>query len=296
MKELENWCDFKFYILGLTKGFRGDSLVSDLKKYGFNYEIVEGIDGRSCPITLGTQEILVSKYFSNRLLTSTEIATTLGHWMMFRKARSDGTKFAVFLEDDAKILDIKKLFLALNEIRSEYERNNQNSIWLLIHRQFNFLGLRRKNESSMFSRTNLIPTLASAYVINQKGLQLIPQSSEISHSTGFLPDFPLHYADHLKFLTPSVSLIDVSGDESLIGDQRWLESRSSSSGFFKQALIFTCVSWFLTGYKYSSLKAHLMFFHGRKAVHLFLLFDDRLSRLAFRKKLKVLFHKRVNGI
>jgi GR25 family glycosyltransferase involved in LPS biosynthesis len=286
MNVLKNSSDFKFYVLGLGKSFRGDSLVKDLETHYLCYEFIEGIDGRTSAINPSAEDLFISEYYSNRAITSTEIATTLGHWKMFRKARSDGTQFAVFLEDDGYILDIDKLFCALNEIRSTYERNNQNSIWLLLHRRYNSLGFRKKSTSSIFSRTYLIPTSAAAYVINLEGLKKIPQAFEIPYSTGFLPDFPLHYADKLKFYTPSMSLIDVTGVESLIGNQRWLESRASNYGFSKQLLIFTCVSWFQKGYKYSSLKAHLMFFHGRKVVHILLTFENGPFRWLFRKRIE----------
>ena len=260
---------FKFYILGLKNGFRGYPLLDELRGLNYDVEIVWGIDGRDSKPYISTVDERISKFYNNRILTNPERATTLGHWKMFDNALEGDAEFLVFLEDDAKLCDVNLLSQSLLEIKQSFEKNTSNCLWLLIQRNFNELGFRgQKRKGMIFSDTLTIPTLSSAYVINREGLSDLCKAISSCENRGYAPDFPPFYADSLRFKVPSTSIFDVTGEESVIGNERWMMQRFERFHLAKQIARFTAVSWFIEGRNYSTLKSFLLYFHGRKAVHL----------------------------
>ncbi len=262
-------CKFRFYVLGLKDGFRGYKLVEDLKRLNFEVEIVWGIDGRTSEIFVSDLDAHVSIFFSNRILTNAERATTLGHWKMFENALRGDEDFSVFLEDDAKLCDFNLLDQSLTEIADSNRKGKANHLWLLIKRDFNEARVwRQRKDSKFFSNTLTIPTLSSAYVINRRGLIALSKALGSRETTGHAPDFPAFYADYLRFKVPAESVFDVTGEESVIGNERWLMARYEKYHSARQIARFTMVSWLVQGRKYSSLKSYLLYFHGRKLSHL----------------------------
>jgi hypothetical protein len=247
--------------------------LEELRSLNYEAEIVWGIDGRNSEVYISTKGERISKFFSNRILTNSERATTLGHWIMFDKALKGDAAFPVFLEDDAKLCDVKLLTKSLLEIKNSFEKEGSNCLWLLVARNFNELGFwGQKRKGMIFSDTLTIPTIATAYVINREGLSDLYKIIKFSENTGYAPDFPAFYADSLKFKVPITSIFDVTGEESVIGNERWMMQTSERFQLAKQIARLTAFSWFIEGKNYSSLKSFLMYFHGRKAVHLILKF------------------------
>lgn len=260
---------FRFYVLGLKNGFRGYSLVEELKRLNFEVKIVWGIDGRTSKVFFSDLDKHVSIFFHNRLLTNTERATTLSHWKMLNDALKGDEDYSIFLEDDAKLCDVNLLTQSLVELADDHEKSKVNSLWLLIKRDFNELSVcfPRRN-SEFFSNTLTIPTLASAYVINRAGLIALSNVLGSCESTGHTSDFPAFYANCLRFKVPSESIFDVTGDESVIGNERWHVTRIHRYHLARQFARFTAMSWLLEGRKYSSLKSYFLYFHGRKVADL----------------------------
>jgi hypothetical protein len=95
------------YILGLPgERYRGAPLEEDLSGLGIAYEVVPGPDAAAW-----TAEDLervycwqASRAVNHRQMTAGEVACTLGHQEMMRRFADSGEPWALFFEDDARIV------------------------------------------------------------------------------------------------------------------------------------------------------------------------------------------------
>jgi GR25 family glycosyltransferase involved in LPS biosynthesis len=94
------------YILGVPGRYRGQQLEADLAGRGIGFEVVAGPDPATW--TDGQLDRLYSRraaqIVSRRQLAPAEVACTLGHQDMMRRFVAEGSPWALFLEDDAVII------------------------------------------------------------------------------------------------------------------------------------------------------------------------------------------------
>jgi hypothetical protein len=261
----------EIFVLGLHDAFRGESLVSQLESHGFSTNIVWGIDGRKESRKFTPTELSKSLFFQNRKISQTEIACTLGHRKMHEVASAQTSDLYVFLEDDVAIEDFDIFRDALNEI---YGANNELLIWNLLFRPHNILNLSiTKKFHLKFQKTYLIPTSTTGYVMNHKTLTHLIDVYRNHDSIGYLADFPVYFADSIGFMAATENILSLSDEESIVALERKLSRQETHRNLMKSVLLFSCVYWLIEGKKYSSLRAYLMHFHGRKLRHILDNFD-----------------------
>ena len=99
----------KIFVANLRKNAdRRESISSQLSALGLDYELITGVDGRA----LSSSELKAFcggassvKSCGGRAMTAAEIGCALTHTLMYKKFLESGESHAVFLEDDALILD-----------------------------------------------------------------------------------------------------------------------------------------------------------------------------------------------
>lgn len=94
------------YILGVPDSYRGRDLEADLTRYQIRYSVVDAPDG-----SLWSDEQLERVYsrraariVAHRQLSRGEVACVIGHQLMMRAFVAEGSTWALFLEDDARIV------------------------------------------------------------------------------------------------------------------------------------------------------------------------------------------------
>lgn len=185
----------KFYILGIRRNFRGNSLFQYLEKAGVSVEIVWGIDARTFDFPQDRIDNEKSKFFYGRELTTSEIACTLGHKMIADKARIDKVDYAIILEDDVIIKDVATILAKLELISSI---KHSSIFFLMCDRRLslrlpipspadNKLGLKR-----IYSN----PGGTVAYIFNKPALENLT-TLPIDTWTGVQADFPPMYFERM---------------------------------------------------------------------------------------------------
>ncbi|HAL94443.1 MAG TPA: hypothetical protein DCP55_00325 [Chitinophagaceae bacterium] len=185
----------KFYILGINRNFRGESLFQSLVKAGVNVEIVWGIDSKSFHISQKYIDNEKSMFFYGRELTASEIACTLGHKMIADKAIRDAVDYAIILEDDVVIRDVGMILKKLQLISSV---KHASLYFLITHRR---LSLRLPIPCAVDSRLGLQRIYSNAggtvaYVLNKRALEslaILP----IDTWAGVQADFPPIYFEKM---------------------------------------------------------------------------------------------------
>lgn len=213
----------KFYILGIKRNFRGESLFQTLKEVGLNVEIVWGLDSKNLDISTEYIDHEKSMFLYGRELTASEIACTRGHKMIADKARVDNVDFAVILEDDVVINDTEVILEKLKLVSSiEYESlfllKTDRSLSLMLpvtSPAENRLGIQR-----IYSNA----ATAAAYVFNKLALETLV-TLPFDTWTGVQADFPPIYFEKMKMysicgLGDAIALQDV---ESVIGLRSGIE-------------------------------------------------------------------------
>ena len=255
-----NLLDIKFFILGVKGLFRGEHLFTSLKDCGADVEIVFGFDGsKRLPLNI-KEESVKSQFYYGRSLSGGEHACTLGHTLMLRKGLSSKCSLAVFLEDDVLISNMK-LFLDLI-ISLNWE---QSSLFSLYSNPGSILSLNTSKSKGAAHRNYCIPTGTVAYAMTKPAMQSIIKN-EIKRgfkSFGFQADYPLYYADTISFFYVPNNFVKLSNSDSLIG-ARGKPANLKSSRLLRILSIYSLASYFTFGKQFSSLKAYVMFFHGRK--------------------------------
>jgi glycosyl transferase family 25 len=97
----------KVYILGLRDSFRGEHLITNLRRKGLDAEISYGIDGRN--LTPSQLSKLSSNKRSRRImrreLTPMEIGCALGHRKIYEQFLLSDYEWALILEEDCFITE-----------------------------------------------------------------------------------------------------------------------------------------------------------------------------------------------
>ena len=181
----------KFYILGVERQFRGNQLFSALKKAGENVEIVWGIDGRDFVFPAEILDEGKSHFLYGRSLTSTEVACTMSHKLIAKKAFLDSVDLAVILEDDVEVTDIESIKNRLISLKN-FEKP---SIFLLVtdmRLSLRLVSIFPKNRFFKVSRIYSNPGGAVAYALNLpalKALQGLPETTWKGVQADFPPDY-----------------------------------------------------------------------------------------------------------
>ena len=126
----------KFYILGIQDNFRGKQLYSLLESSGKNVEIFWGIDGRNFVFPSEFLDDKKSQFLYGRILSQPEIACTIGHKLIARRAFLDSVDLAVILEDD---VEINNLDILHNRLKSLQNMKNPSIFFLVTHRRLSLL-------------------------------------------------------------------------------------------------------------------------------------------------------------
>ena len=223
-------------------------------------EIVFGFNGsKQLPLNI-KDESVKSQFYYGRSLSGGEHACTLGHALMLRKGLSSKCSLAVFLEDDVLIRNME-LFLDLI-ISLNWE---QSSLFSLYSNPGSILSLNTSKSKGAAHRNYCIPTGTVAYAMTKPAMQSIIKN-EIKRgfkSFGFQADYPLYYADTISFFYVPNNFVKLSNSDSLIG-VRGKPANLKSSRLLRILSIYSLASYFTFGKQFSSLKAYVMFFHGRK--------------------------------
>lgn len=99
----------KIYVANLKQDFlRRESIVSQLDMLGLSYEIIQGVDGRQMSSDELTRSCQSPSHFEaayGRQMLPAEIGCSLSHQAMYEKFLATSNSHAVFLEDDAQLLD-----------------------------------------------------------------------------------------------------------------------------------------------------------------------------------------------
>lgn len=99
----------KIYVANLQKDeLRRQSISSQLEALGLDFEVVEGVDGRVMTRSMLSQACQSPTYFESayqRTMVPAEIGCVLSHQLMYKKFLASNDSYAVFLEDDAMLLD-----------------------------------------------------------------------------------------------------------------------------------------------------------------------------------------------
>jgi GR25 family glycosyltransferase involved in LPS biosynthesis len=188
--------NIKFYILGIQRDFRGESLYSALKNYGESVEIVWGIDGQDFVFPENMLDEEKSLFLYGRKLNFAEVACTMGHKLITKKAFSDSVDLAVILEDDVEIKDIETI---RNRLLMLKKFAKPSIFFLVTHRRLSLrlFTFSPKNRICKVSRIYSNPGGAVAYAVNSSALQVIQRLPEATWK-GVQSDFPPEYFQHLK--------------------------------------------------------------------------------------------------
>ncbi len=254
-----NLLDVKFFILGVKGFFRGERLFSSLKDCGADVEIVFGFDGiKDLPLNIEKVQVK-SEFYYGRSLSGGEHACTLGHALMLKRGLSSNCRLVVFLEDDVFITEIElllDLILSLNWKKS--------SLFSFYSNPASILTLNLRKPKGIARRNYCIPTGTVAYAMTKSAMQSIIENEKGGvESFGFQADYPLHFADTVSFFYVTNDFVKLSNSDSLIG-ARGKPANLHSSRLLRILSIYSLASYFKYGKQYSSLKAYVMFFHGRK--------------------------------
>ena len=218
--------NLKFYILGIRRNFRGNSLFQYLVQAGVNVEIVWGIDSSTVDISQDHIDNEKSMFFYGRKLTASEIACTLGHKMIIDKARVDKVDHAIILEDDVIIKDVATILTKLELISSIMK---PSIFFLITHRR---LSLRLPIPSHADSKLGLQRIYSNAggavaYIFNKPALENLAMLP-IDTWVGVQADFPPIYFERMYMYSVRgiQNAITMQDTASLIGIRTEIEFSS----------------------------------------------------------------------
>jgi hypothetical protein len=263
------------YILGLRESFRGEALLTNLKKSFPNIYVYWGIDARERPIDPVFRNDSRSIRIYGRALRDAEIACTIGHFEILKLAHKNPTDITLILEDDAEVIDVNFLHTWLHELELLTPK-----IWTFASPSSSKLVLPSPNKNSS-KKTFCIPTLAHAYAINQLALNLALEGYAHYGFEGFQADYPLFYSDFATFLIAPKNVIQQGSVESLIGDRLVRSNIKIRLGIIRSTLILTCALWFMSGHRDSKIRGFLQFYHARK-LHGYLVYLQNIFRFSSR--------------
>lgn len=265
----------KIFILGIRRDFRGSDLHDLLFNAGLNVEIVFGADAQlGLPFDY-TKCQKKSHFYYGRELSPGEHACTYGHSLMIKKAFISECDLAVFLEDDVIITNVKKFIELIKTLDT-----TQKNLFTFYQNNKSFLNYGFVKGSKFPLRNYCIPISTVAYAITKPALRSIQKFENDSQWLGFQADFPLYYADDISFFIASHNTFVLHDSESLIG-ARGTHADLDNSRLARIIGTYSTYYWFRFGKFHSSLKAYVMFFHGRKiAKILFKLKNWKVLQLA----------------
>jgi len=185
----------KFYILGIKRNFRGEDLFNCIEATGFDVEIVWGVDATLDPLK-EFRDDSKSQFFYRRKLTNGEIACTLGHRMIAKKAQLDHVDIAIVLEDDVQISSPVDVVSSVEDM----PQKTPTLLLLIVDPRLTLTVKTQvyfRKDGNRRAVSNPSPT--SAYALNQSAVKYIVGLDE-SELKGFQADFPVNWFRKVKYL------------------------------------------------------------------------------------------------
>ena len=214
------------YILGISNQFRGDRLIEFFNKVGVEPRVVFGIDGRINSELIAQKSASKKRitYLMEREMVNSEIATVLGHRLIYEEFLKTENEWALVLEDDSfptKNFDYNSFSFKPLSIPLIV---NLSGIDQLI-KEFGGLPcllLDSKNISNLESEFYVYRTLGNtfgawAYLINRKAAIIATNNFKSVDSTA---DWPHAWRDKVSFARPERSLFTVSLEGSINDETR----------------------------------------------------------------------------
>lgn len=265
---------FKFFILGIKRDFRGADLYNLLRNVGVDVEIIFGADARfDLPFDHKTS-VVKSDFYYGRQLALGEHACAYGHSLIIMKALKSDCDLAIVLEDDVIITEVTKFIELIRSLDV-----TKKALFTFYQDDKSILNCNLKKNRNIIFRNYCIPVGTVAYAITKPAMNAIGQKIINSDWVGFQADYPLFYADKLFFYVVRNAVLNLGDSESLIGN-RGKSVDLQTSRLVRIFRVYSCFNWLNYGHLHSSLRAYLMFFHGRKvAKYIFNLRKPRLKEV-----------------
>jgi GR25 family glycosyltransferase involved in LPS biosynthesis len=224
------------YILGLPNEFRGERLIDFFNNIGIEPQLVFGIDGRINSDLIAKKSASKKRiqYLHGRNLANTEIATALGHRLIYEEFLKAENEWALVLEDDSfptnnfdlNKFDLKKfstpLIVNLSGIDQLIKDFDKLPCLLLSSQNIS------NSESEFYVYRTLGNTFgAYAYLINREAAKIATHSDEKVDGSA---DWPYVWRNKVSFARPERSLFTVSLENSIADETRSREIIFSPSG------------------------------------------------------------------
>jgi GR25 family glycosyltransferase involved in LPS biosynthesis len=244
--------DTHFFIIGVPGRYRGTELEENLSALGASYERVEGIDGQSLS-RFAFEDVTdkrASKLLLGRELTKGEYGCANAHLLAYERVIDLHHKWAIVLEDDAKLSDefidrLEQIYVESNKPRviqlygiDVYRRQIQDYPWFLNAldrkcRQADLIEIRPYWEYPERTHGYLINNAAAAIAVRtMKGNKNLTPA-----------DWPHEWRKFISFSISMYQLVGLGSDTSIIESERIMSVRVSALDRFL-SLTFVLIRFF----------------------------------------------------
>lgn len=229
---------YKIYVAGVKRNWRGDDLVKKLDLSNLNHEVIWGVDKKDL-MDSDSRIKKNQKYLYGRNLTKGEIACSISHSLIIRKAKEEQLDYAIILEDDALVSTDK-----LNKFIENLQIRKSALISLYHDRRTEALIKNSKKSRNLF-RHYLPPTGTVGYCLTRKAILQISKNTTESKIRTCQADFPLFYFFNIKFYSVNPKVVDHNDSIESIIDKRntFIESQFRKIRIYKLLIGMFPFSW-----------------------------------------------------